>query len=69
MKKTAQILLVATLAITTQAHGQGCVAIKSFSSCDMNAFTNSNLLGKGWTVSTNYRYFKSFRHFSGTEEN
>ncbi|MCB9169123.1 MAG: hypothetical protein H6594_02095 [Flavobacteriales bacterium] len=61
-------LLVVALVWITQASGQGCVAIKSFTTCDMNAFTNSNLMGKGWVVSTNYRYFRSFRHFSGTEE-
>jgi len=50
------------------ASGQGCVAIRSFASCNPNAFTNSALHGKGFTLTTNYRYFKSFRHFVGTEE-
>lgn len=50
------------------AHGQGCVAIRSFTSCNPNAFTNSNLMGKGWMVSMNYRYFESFRHFKGDHE-
>ena len=48
--------------------GQGCVAIRGFTSCSPSAFTNSNLIGKGWQLSTNYRYFESFRHFRGTHE-
>lgn len=47
---------------------QGCVAIRQFSSCSGN-FLESNLLIKGdWQIGMNYRYFKSFRHFRGTEE-
>ncbi len=54
--------------LTTQALGQGCVAIRGFTSCSPSTFTNSNLIGKGWQLSTNYRYFESFRHFRGTHE-
>ncbi|SKB67510.1 hypothetical protein SAMN05660903_01961 [Salegentibacter salinarum] len=47
---------------------QGCVAIRHFSSSIGNEL-ESNLLGKGdFQVGMNYRYFKSFRHFKGTEE-
>ena len=48
-----------------QAQSQGCVAIRSTgSSCTkMHAET-----GKEWRFATSYRYFKSFRHFVGTEE-
>ncbi|TRZ43307.1 hypothetical protein [Robertkochia solimangrovi] len=47
---------------------QGCVAIRHFSSCHGSQLEN-NLLGKGnWMAGVNYRYFKSFRHFRGTEE-
>lgn len=53
----------------TNTNGQGCVAIRSFTACNPNAFSNGNVLGKGFMLSTNYRYFESFRHFSGTEEN
>ena len=49
-------------------NAQGCVAIRHFSSCVGNSLEN-NLLGKGdLQVGMNYRYFKSFRHFRGTEE-
>lgn len=47
---------------------QGCVAIRHFSSCVGNSLEN-NLLDKGDVqIGMNYRYFKSFRHFRGTEE-
>ncbi len=47
---------------------QGCVAIRHFSSCVGNNLEN-NLLGAGeLQMGVNYRYFKSFRHFRGTEE-
>jgi len=51
-----------------QANAQGCVAIRHFSSCVGNTLEN-NLLGPGdIQIGSNYRYFKSFRHFRGTEE-
>lgn len=49
-------------------NAQGCVAIRHFSSCVGNSLEN-NLLGPGdIQIGSNYRYFKSFRHFRGTEE-
>lgn len=47
---------------------QGCVAIKGGGSSCMTAHPQT---GKedGWFLTTGFRYFKSFRHFSGTEEN
>ena len=51
-----------------KANAQGCVAIRHFSSCVGNNLEN-NLLQKGdLQIGLNYRYFKSFRHFRGTEE-
>ena len=51
-----------------QTKAQGCVAIRHFSSCVGNTL-ESNLLGPGdIQIGTNYRYFKSFRHFRGAEE-
>ncbi|MFD2099233.1 hypothetical protein [Flagellimonas iocasae] len=50
------------------SNAQGCVAIRHFSSCVGNTL-ESNLLGQGdIQIGSNYRYFKSFRHFRGTEE-
>lgn len=49
-------------------NAQGCVAIRHFSSCVGNSLEN-NLLHQGeLQIGLNYRYFKSFRHFRGTEE-
>lgn len=47
------------------AQSQGCVAIRSSGgSCSkMHPETS-----KGWTISSSYRYFRSFRHFVGEEE-
>lgn len=57
-------LFTATLSL----RGQGCVAIRHFSTCSGGHPENS-ILGPGeLMLSVNYRYFKSFRHFRGTEE-
>ncbi len=51
-----------------KVQAQGCVAIRHFSSCVGSSLEN-NLLGTGDVqIGTNYRYFRSFRHFRGTEE-
>lgn len=70
----ARVLLFSGLVICSalcaqRSFAQGCVAIRSFTACNPNAFSNGNVLGKGWMLSTNYRYFESYKHFSGTEEN
>lgn len=67
MKK---IITLFALALMVQHHvnAQGCVAIKgSGSSCAMVHPESSNKAS--WQFSTSARYFKSFRHFSGKEEN
>lgn len=49
-------------------YSQGCVAIRHFSSC-VGSNLENNLLSTGdIQIGVNYRYFKSFRHFRGTEE-
>ncbi|NDV44927.1 hypothetical protein [Flagellimonas sediminis] len=71
--KTTQSLTILCFIMTSflgshMAQAQGCVAIRHFSSCVGNTL-ESNLLGPGdIQIGTNYRYFKSFRHFRGTEE-
>lgn len=51
-----------------RTNAQGCVAIRHFSSCVGNSL-ESNLLNTGDVqIGMNYRYFESFRHFKGTEE-
>lgn len=67
MKKILFILVFA-LAGHQLSYSQGCVAIRQFSGIG-NAVGQLNVQSKGdWNLSTNYRYFKSFRHFRGTHE-
>ena len=62
------ITIIALLTTALNIQAQGCVAIRHFSSCVGNSLEN-NLLNKGDVqIGMNYRYFKSFRHFRGTEE-
>lgn len=61
-------LLVLCSVLTNFISAQGCVAIRHFSSCVGNNLEN-NLLNTGdIQIGMNYRYFESFRHFRGTEE-
>ena len=53
-------ILLGILLQTQVSHAQGCVAIRGSSSCTMHQADTTHL---GWVFSTNYRYFKSFRHF------
>ncbi len=67
MKKII-VLLSACIAMNNAVRSQGCVAIKgNGASCMMVHPEESSKAG--WQFSTSGRYFKSFRHFSGTEEN
>jgi hypothetical protein len=56
------VLLVAVIANT---YGQGCVAVRNMAS---TALGFDSVRSNSWQVSANYRYFRSFRHFRGTEE-
>ena len=70
MKKYTKTLVVTIVFILSylNSHAQGCVAIRQFSGIG-NAVGQGNLLTKReWNFSANYRYFKSFRHFRGTEQ-
>ncbi|KAA2215991.1 transporter [Maribacter flavus] len=62
------IILLFLLYPIFSINGQGCVAIRHFSSC-VGSNLENNLLSTGdIQIGVNYRYFKSFRHFRGTEE-
>ncbi|MEZ4810897.1 MAG: hypothetical protein R2819_11120 [Allomuricauda sp.] len=65
----ASALLLTSLA-TSHLSAQGCVAIRGFSTCSGElANRSSGGFQKGeWSISGNFRHFKSFRHFVGTEE-
>jgi len=67
-KKKKLLFVLFTAIMAFQTYAQGCVAIRHFSSCVGNSL-ESNLLNSGdLMIGMNYRYFKSFRHFKGTEE-
>ena len=62
-------LLILVLCQIDEADAQGCVAIRSTGSGCMMAHPDSSTHNSKWVLATNFRYFKSFRHFSGTIEN
>lgn len=66
MKK---IILISTILILACLHSysQGCVAIRSNGVCTME-HPMSDSSARSWQLNTGYRYFKSFRHFRGKEE-
>lgn len=57
----------------SNVNAQGCVAIRgngSFSTMEHPMLDSAMAPGadKGWYFTTSYRYFKSFRHFKGNQE-
>jgi hypothetical protein len=71
MKKLLQSLIFAatTLVLQQQAQAQGCVAVRQMGGINAMSSSSSYNLGKGeFQVGANYRYFHSWRHFVGTEE-
>jgi len=69
MKKRLFTILLVAMA-HCQAVAQGCVAIRSTGGiCPMSLHADSTQTFKSnWTFATNSRYFESFRHFRGNEE-
>lgn len=65
MKKIIVFAIVLFIAYNS-AQGQGCVAIRNTGAVCTKHDPSAN--SKGWQVNTSYRYFKSFRHFVGKEE-
>lgn len=70
MKKLTLILTTFFLSICTHTslHAQGCVAIRSFSGCGTGVGSGAILQPGESVAGLNFRYFQSFRHFRGTEE-
>jgi hypothetical protein len=61
-------IIVAFAFVANQAKAQGCVAVRQMGGLNPLA-TNGYTLPKGeFLIGTNYRYFHSFRHYVGTEE-
>lgn len=46
--------------------GQGCVAVRNMSSCSLN-YDSTGTSGR-WQIAFNYRYFESYKHYRGKEE-
>lgn len=65
MKLTYIAVVMALLAVTatTKTIAQGCVAIKGTA-----GICSRPENAKGWEMNINNRYFKSYKHFVGTEE-
>ena len=70
MRKTIAFALsiIASFYFSTHTFAQGCVAIRSTGGMCMMDHSDHAASSKGWLLTTNGRYFKSFRHFKGTEE-
>ena len=65
MKLFSIILFFSIILIHSKTNAQGCVAIRSNgNSCSLGKPGDA----KGWQLNLNNRYFKSFKHFVGTEE-
>lgn len=58
------IVLLLTLISAKETYAQGCVAVRSLASGTSPAGNSA----KTWQLSMNYRYFHSYKHFVGTEE-
>ncbi len=67
--KTIKFIILAFLFLSvSNANAQGCVAVRGFGGCGVAGGSGLALAPKQWQVGANYRYFKSFRHFKGDEE-
>lgn len=51
-----------------RSHAQGCVAIRSFSGSSGEIGSQAFLPKGEWLAGANFRYFHSYKHFSGKEE-
>lgn len=69
MKKTYLLLTVALTLATGKLLAQGCVAIKSTGGvCSMLDHPDETDANGAWVFNSNIRYFKSYKHFIGRQE-
>ena len=67
--KSRNFLVASFLVLgVSNAKAQGCVAVRGFGGCGVAGGSGLALAPKQWQVGANYRYFESFRHFKGDEE-
>lgn len=62
------LLFIALASKTASLYAQGCVAVRQMGGMNPLSSTGYTLPKGEFQVGTNYRYFHSFRHFVGTEE-
>lgn len=67
------LLAIAVFAVAftdnTAVYGQGCVAVRPMSCASSEYINTVGITNKGqWQISSSYRYFRSFRHFRGENE-
>jgi hypothetical protein len=68
--KNIYLLVLSAVIFIQQSYAQGCVAIKSNGAiCMLSHPDETDYTKGGWQFASSVRYFKSFRHFSGTTEN
>lgn len=74
MKKYILLLLV-VVTLSTRVHAQGCVAIRTVGG--LNTMEHAAMMQEGvkhfidsskWNLNIAYRYFNSYKHFNGTQE-
>ena len=69
MKLKFYLLILTFLVIGFQnAVAQGCVAVRQMGGLSLSTADSYNLLKGDFQIGTNYRYFHSWRHFVGKEE-
>jgi hypothetical protein len=69
MKRIYIILLISFVFTQLKTNAQGCVAVRQMGGVTCMCSSSSYNLSKGdFQVGMNYRYFHSWRHFVGTEE-
>ena len=69
MKRIIIILLISFVFVQLNTNAQGCVAVRQMGGVTAMCSSNSYNLSKGdLQAGVNYRYFHSWRHFVGTEE-
>lgn len=68
MKKIFLVITCITIAFVGKIAAQGCVAIRSTGGIITTCQQNASNGGSGWIFSDNNRYFRSYKHFIGTDE-
>jgi hypothetical protein len=68
MKQVIFFMMICFTSISTETAAQGCVAIRSTGGMCTMDHAGGSIDSSKWTMNLNNRYFKSFRHFVGKEE-